>query len=92
MSINIDNIFVDPLNCIIFFCTCLSFLLCLVVLYGLFKTRSKWMKRGNTYVVLTNILISVNALQSGYLAFVRARPLSYRTEDEQFCQFEGGRK
>ena len=70
---------------------CWSAIMCYIVIYALFKTRKKWLKSGNTYVVLTGIIMIVNACQNSYLAVTYLLPSTYvkRVDGHLFCKLEG---
>ena len=76
---------------LIILCNCWSAIMCYIVIYALFKTRKKWLKSGNTYVVLTGIIMIVNACQHSYLAVTNILPSTYvkRVDGHLFCKLEG---
>lgn len=76
---------------LIILCNCWSAIMCYIVIYALFKTRKKWLKSGNTYVVLTGIIMIVNACQNSYLAVTYLLPSTYvkRVDGHLFCKLEG---
>ena len=76
---------------LIILCNCWSAIMCYIVIYALFKTRKKWLKSGNTYVVLTGIIMIINACQNSYLAVTKLLPSTYvkRVDGHLFCKLEG---
>ena len=70
---------------------CWSAIMCYIVIYALFKTRKKWLKSGNTYVVLTGIIMIENAFQNSYLLVTKILSPTYvkRVDGHPFCTLEG---
>ena len=70
-------------------CTLWSLLMCNVVLYALHKTRDIWLRKKNTYVALTCMLMVINAIQNALLLGLRLIPPSLRYNDSGYCKVEG---
>merc|ERR1711991_918043 len=63
--------------------------MCNVVLYALHKTRDIWLRKKNTYVALTCMLMVINAIQNALLLGLRLIPPSLRYNDSGYCKVEG---